>query len=145
MPSRRKVLLVDDNPDDIALTQRALLKNNMVNELRVVHDGSEAIAILDDMSEELPSIVLLDLKLPKVGGLEVLEHMRSSERTKLVPVVILTSSLEEEDRLKGYGLGANAYVRKPVDFGDFVEAVKHLGMFWLLLNEPPPTPPPAAA
>jgi CheY-like chemotaxis protein len=140
------ILLVEDNPDDEALTLRALKKNNITNGVVVARDGVEALDYLfatgahagRDLSRP-PQVVLLDLKLPKVDGLEVLRRVRADDRTKLLPVVILTSSNEEQDRLKGYGLGANSYVRKPVDFGQFIEAVRQLGLYWLLLNEKPPT------
>ena len=139
------ILLVEDNPDDEALTLRALRKNHIVNKVIVVRDGAEAIDWLsgtgphsDRDTSVMPAVVLLDLKLPKVDGLEVLRHIRDDERTKFLPVVILTSSKEEQDRLNGYVFGANSYVRKPVDFSQFTEAVKQLGMYWLLLNEPPP-------
>ena len=144
--NERSILLVEDNPDDEALTVRALHKNNIKNEVIVVRDGAEALEYLlgdathprrDD--EQLPQLILLDLKLPKVDGLEVLRRLRADRRTKLLPVVILTSSNEEQDRLKSYDLGANSYVRKPVDFNQFVEAVRHLGLYWLILNEPPPS------
>jgi two-component system response regulator len=139
------ILLVEDNPDDEALTLRALKKNNITNGVVVARDGVEALDYLfgtgnhagRDISR-LPQVVLLDLKLPKIDGLEVLRRVRADERTKLLPVVILTSSNEEQDRLMGYGLGANSYVRKPVDFGQFIEAVRQLGLYWLLLNERPP-------
>lgn len=138
------ILLVEDNPDDEALTLRALRKHNIVNEVVVAHDGVEALDYLFGSGawagrdpRVLPQVVLLDLKLPKVDGLEVLRRIRADERTRLLPVVILTSSNEEKDRVSGYGLGANSYVRKPVDFEEFVEAVKQLGLYWLVLNEPP--------
>ncbi len=141
----RKILLVEDNPDDEALTIRGLRKNNIRNEIVVAHDGVEALEHLfgtgvhagRDVREQ-PAIVLLDLKLPKLGGLEVLERIRADNRTKLLPVVILTSSKEEQDLVASYSLGANSYVRKPVDFIQFAEAVRQLGLYWLLLNEPPP-------
>lgn len=139
------ILLVEDNPDDEALTLRALKKNNILNEVVVARDGAEALDYLfcrgihagRDSSLQ-PSLVLLDLKLPKVGGLEVLKQMRANPPTQLVPVVILTSSKEEQDLINGYRLGANSYIRKPVDFGQFVEAVHSLGLYWLVLNEAPP-------
>lgn len=134
----KKILLVEDNPDDVDLTIRALRRNNIINEVIIARDGAEAISLLLNSSSELPSVVLLDLKLPKVDGLEVLRRIRSTPLTKLQPVVILTSSKEEQDLIESYSLGANSYVRKPVDFVQFTEAVKHLGMYWLLLNEPPP-------
>ncbi len=140
---QRVILLVEDNPDDEALTRRALAKNNIQNEVVVAHDGAEALNHLlgaDARAAPLPEVILLDLKLPKVDGLEVLRRIRADERTRLLPVVILTSSNEERDLLAGYGLGANSYIRKPVEFGQFVEAVRQLGLYWLVLNEPPPSP-----
>lgn len=139
------ILLVEDNPDDEALTLRSLRKNNILNQVEVTRDGAEALDYLfgtgayakRDLSR-MPAVVLLDLKLPKVDGLEVLRRIRSDERTKLLPVVILTSSKEEQDVVNGYRLGTNSYIRKPVDFNQFVEAVGNLGLYWLLLNEPPP-------
>jgi two-component system response regulator len=139
------ILLVEDNPDDEVLTLRALTKNKIQNEVVVAHDGVEALDFLFGTGSYEgrdigvgPQVILLDLKLPRIDGLEVLRRLRADERTRLLPVVILTSSLEEQDRIKGYGLGANSYVRKPVDFGEFVEAVRQLGLYWLILNEPPP-------
>ncbi|HXN65522.1 MAG TPA: response regulator [Candidatus Acidoferrales bacterium] len=139
------ILLVEDNADDEDLTLRALKKNNITNEVVVVRDGAEALDYLFGTgaytgrdTAVLPQVVLLDLKLPKVDGLEVLNRLRNDKRTKLLPVVILTSSVEEQDLLRGYDLGANSYVRKPVDFGQFTEAVRNLGLYWLLLNERPP-------
>lgn len=139
------ILLVEDNPDDEALTLRALKKNNIKNEVVIARDGAEALDYLFGTGkysgrdlDHVPQVVLLDLKLPKVEGLEVLRQVRANERTKLLPVVILTSSNEEQDRLKGYDLGANSYVRKPVDFNEFIEAVRQLGLYWLILNERPP-------
>lgn len=141
----KMILLVEDNPDDEALTVRALNKNKIANNLTVVRDGVEALDFLfctgpyaDRNSHETPEVILLDLKLPKVDGLEVLRRIRADERTRLLPVVILTSSKEEQDLIKSYSLGANSYIRKPVDFGQFVEAIHQLGMYWLVLNEPPP-------
>ena len=133
------ILLVEDNADDEALTRRALQKNNVKNELMVAHDGQEALDLLFS-GGRLPQLVLLDLKLPKIDGLEVLRRLRADERTKLLPVVILTSSTEERDLVDGYSLGANSYVRKPVDFTEFTEAARQLGLYWLLLNEAPPAP-----
>jgi two-component system, response regulator len=141
----KSILLVEDNPDDEALTRRAFQKNNVGNELVVVRDGAEALDYLfgtgpygdRDLSRQ-PQVVLLDLKLPKIDGLEVLRRLRADERTRMLPVVILTSSNEERDLVSGYSLGANSYVRKPVDFSDFTEAARQLGLYWLLLNEPPP-------
>ena len=141
------ILLVEDNPDDVQLTQRSLRKNNILNEVVVAKDGVEALDYLFGRGahagrdlKKLPVIVLLDIKLPKIDGIEVLRTIRQGERTRLLPVVILTSSKEESDLLNGYRLGANSYVRKPVDFVQFNEAIKHLGLFWLLWNEAPPIP-----
>ena len=146
--NERTILLVEDNPDDEELTIRALRKNGIVNDLVVARDGVQALDYLFGRGEwaerdtsVMPAVVLLDLKLPRVDGLEVLQHMRSDPRTQLVPVVVLTSSREEQDILKSYSLRVNSYVRKPVDFTQFSEAVKHLGMYWLLLNELPPRAP----
>lgn len=132
----RTVLLVEDNADDEALTLRALRKHNITNVV-VKRDGAEALDYLLG-GGPLPSVVLLDLKLPKVDGLEVLRRLRADARTRILPVVILTSSKEESDLLEGYGRGANSYIRKPVDFVAFMEAVRQLGVYWLELNEPPP-------
>jgi len=141
----RVILLVEDNPDDEALTLRALKKNNIGNRVVVARDGAEALDFLLGRETNgggdpniAPQVILLDLKLPKVDGLEVLRQLRANERTKYLPVVILTSSNEEQDLLKGYGLGANSYVRKPVDFNQFSEAVRQLGLYWLVLNEQVP-------
>ena len=141
------ILLVEDNPDDEALTLRALRSNNVPSDLVVARDGAEALEYLFATGRYegrdtslMPQVILLDLKLPRIDGLEVLRRMRAHERTRLLPVVILTSSVEENDRLGGYSLGANSYVRKPVDFAQFNEAVRQLGLYWLLLNEPPPSP-----
>lgn len=142
--TNRYILLVEDNPDDEALTIRALRKSNIANKVVVVRDGAEALSyLLGEGSEqaelaELPAVVLLDLKLPKIDGLEVLRRLRADERTHMVPVVILTSSKEESDLLTGYSRGANSYVRKPVDFEKFVTVAKQLGLYWLVVNEPPP-------
>lgn len=133
----RAILLVEDNPSDEELTLRALKKSNIMNPVTVVRDGAEALAFLFG-NNPLPQIILLDLKLPKVDGLEVLRELRANERTKLLPVVVLTSSVEEQDIIRSYGLGANSYVRKPVDFTQFVEAVRQLGLYWLVLNQPVP-------
>jgi two-component system response regulator len=140
------ILLVEDNPDDEALTLRAFRKNNVTSEIVVVRDGAEALDYLFGSGKYAnrdltvpPQVVILDLKLPKIDGLEVLRRIRAAPQTKLLPVVILTSSNEERDRLEGYGLGANSYVRKQVDFGQFLDAVRQLGVYWLLLNERPPT------
>jgi two-component system response regulator len=141
------ILLVEDNPDDEALTLRAFKKSNVRNEVVVVRDGAEALAYLfpgaggnggNGGDPPYPALVLLDLNLPKVGGLEVLHKMRADERTRLIPVVVLTSSKLEDDILDSYRNGANAYVRKPVKFSDFTAAVNALGVFWLLMNEPVP-------
>ena len=135
--SDKTILLVEDNPDDEALTLRAFQKNNITNAVAVARDGAEALAYLSS-GTDLPQLVLLDLKLPKVDGLEVLRRLRADARTRLLPVVILTSSTEERDLVESYRLGANSYVRKPVDFVEFVDAVRQLGLYWLLLNQPPP-------
>lgn len=141
----KTILLVEDNPRDEELTLRALQKHNIRNEVVVAHDGAEALdylfardAYAGRDASELPEVVLLDLKLPKIDGLEVLRRIRSEEKTKLLPVVILTSSDEERDLLDGYEAGCNSYVRKPVDFQQFAEAVRQLGLYWLVLNEGPP-------
>ena len=143
--STKTILLVEDNPDDEALTLRAFKKCNILNDVVVARDGQQAIDYLFGTGAhagrnvaDLPAVILLDLKLPKLDGLEVLRRLRADERTKLAPVVILTSSREERDIIEGYRLGANSYIRKPVDFVQFTEAVKQLGLYWLLLNEPPP-------
>ncbi|ODU45692.1 MAG: two-component system response regulator [Thiobacillus sp. SCN 63-374] len=143
--SDKSILLVEDNPDDAALTVHALETNNIGNRLVLARDGVEALDYLFCTGpyagrdpDDHPSVVLLDLKLPKIDGLEVLRRVRATESTRLQPVVILTSSNEEEDRIKGYALGANSYVRKPVDFDDFVRAAGQLGLYWLLLNQTPP-------
>ena len=132
------ILLVEDNPDDEKLTLRALKKNNIANPIEVVRDGQEAVDHLFDAANPLPAVVLLDLKLPKIGGLDVLARMRADARLKLVPVVVLTSSKEDSDVVSSYHLGCNSYVRKPVDFEQFSEAVRQLGLYWLVLNEPAP-------
>jgi two-component system response regulator len=139
------ILLVEDNPDDIELTMRAFRKNNIANNLQVTRDGVTALDYLfcrGEFSErnikETPRLILLDLKLPKMDGLQVLENLRANEYTRLVPVVILTSSREEQDLISGYKNGANSYVRKPINFNEFVEAVKNIGLYWLLINESPP-------
>lgn len=129
------LLLVEDNPSDEELTMRSLRKHNIVNEIVVAHDGVEALEILRDESRPLPNLVLLDLKLPRMSGLEVLQKIRAEERTKLLPVVVLTSSSQDEDIVSSYRMGANSYVRKPVRFSDFSEAVRQLGVYWLLINE----------
>ena len=139
------ILLVEDNPDDEALTLRALKKSNILNDVVVARDGSEALDYLFGTGAHAgrdtriqPQIVLLDLKLPKVDGLEVLKRMRADARTRLQPVVVLTTSNEERDVSASYKLGANSYIRKPVDFEQFMDAVRQLGLFWLVLNVPPP-------
>jgi two-component system, response regulator len=138
--TNRVILLVEDNPDDEALTLRALKTNNILNEVTVAHDGAEALEhLFTDGSADVrrPGLILLDLKLPKIDGLEVLRRIRADERTRFIPIVILTSSKQEEDVLASYRGGANAYIRKPVRFADFAQAVSTLGAFWLLLNEAP--------
>lgn len=144
----RTILLVEDNPDDEELTLRALTRNNISNQVIVVRDGQEAVDWLEGTgthsgrdANDIPALILLDLKLPKIDGLEVLRRLRGNPRTALVPVVILTSSKEERDRASGYQGGANSYVQKPVDFTAFVDAVRQLGVYWLMLNEPPPINP----
>lgn len=144
MSKGKAILLVEDDPDDEALTLRALRKNHILNRIVVVHDGAEALdyifcrgAFADRDANEHPQIILLDLKLPKVDGLEVLRQVRADERTRLQPIVILTSSKEEQDIVSSYRLGANSFIRKPVKFEEFNEAVRQIGMYWLLLNEPP--------
>jgi len=139
------ILLVEDNPDDEELTLRALRQNNILNQVSVARDGAEALDYLFCQGAykardplQRPAIVMLDLKLPKIDGLEVLRRVRADERTRLMPVVILTSSKEEQDLVNGYRLGANSYIRKPVDFNQFVTTVGQLGLYWLVLNEAPP-------
>jgi CheY-like chemotaxis protein len=141
----KMILLVEDNPNDEILTLRALKMSNIVNKVMVVRDGVEALDYLFGTglyagrdTSIVPQLILLDLKLPKMGGLEVLQRLRSSTLTKRLPVVIFTSSSEQEDMLRSYDLGANSYIRKPVDFQQFSEAAKQLGMYWLILNEAPP-------
>ncbi|WP_140631808.1 response regulator [Methylibium rhizosphaerae] len=144
----KDILLVEDNPDDAALTLRAFKRSHVMNSIHLVRDGIEALDFLFGRGEyasresgALPTLVILDLKLPKLDGLGVLRAIRAHERTKLLPVVILTSSKEEQDLISGYSLGANSYVRKPVDFAEFVEAVKVLGIYWLMMNQSPPERP----
>lgn len=137
--SMRPILLVEDNPDDEALTLRALAKNKIQNEVVVARDGAEALDwLFGDDRLGRPAVVLLDLKLPKVDGIEVLRRIRAAPATRTTPVVILTSSKEDQDLIAGYELGANSYIRKPVDFVQFTEAVRQLGLYWLILNEAPP-------
>jgi two-component system, response regulator len=141
------ILLVEDNPDDEALTLRAFKKNNIRNEVIIARDGVEAVDYLfgtgahagRDLSV-MPQVILLDLKLPKMDGFEVLERIRSSEAAQYLPVVILTTSSEDQDRIRGYDLGANSFVRKPVEFDKFIEAVRQLGLYWLIMNETAPVP-----
>jgi two-component system, response regulator len=136
----KHILLIEDNPDHAFLTQRALNKSNVANPVEIAKDGQEALDLLFDTARALPMLILLDLKLPKVDGLEVLKRLRANERTHRIPVVILSSSNDERDRAVGYDLGCNSYIRKPVDFDQFAEAVRGLGLYWLVLNEPPPLP-----
>jgi two-component system response regulator len=143
--TQRPILLVEDNPDDEALTLRAFKKNNIMNEVVVARDGIEALDFLFGTgshagrdTRDMPQVVLLDLKLPKLDGMEVLRRIRADERTSVLPVVILTSSKEERDVIEGYRQGCNSYVRKPVDFDEFLKAARQLGLYWLLLNEGPP-------
>jgi CheY-like chemotaxis protein len=147
MNGRKTILLVEDNANDEYLTLRALKKYNVANDVVVAHDGVEALDYLfctgphaNRDVRDLPVVVLLDLKLPKVDGLEVLRRVRNDERTRLLPVVILTSSNEERDVINGYKLGTNSYIQKPVDFAAFMDAVGHLGLYWLMLNQPAPSP-----
>jgi CheY-like chemotaxis protein len=139
------ILLVEDNPDDEMLTLRALKKNNILNDVVVAHDGVEALDYLFARGSYagrdtniMPEVILLDLKMPKVDGLEVLRQVREDARTRLLPIVVLTSSKEERDMIESYSLGANSYIRKPVDFIQFGDAVQQLGLYWLVLNVPPP-------
>ncbi len=141
----RIILLVEDNPDDEELTLRALRQGNVANEVAVARDGSEALEVLFCTGihaardpAQMPTVVLLDLKLPKLGGIDVLKRMRADPRTRLIPVVVLTSSSEEEDMVRSYESGANSYVRKPVEFAAFAAAVSQLGVYWMLLNQAPP-------
>lgn len=134
----RPILLVEDNPDDIELTLRAFRKSNIANNVEVARDGEEALAKLLGENCITPAVILLDLKLPKIDGIEVLRRIRANAHTKLYPVVILTSSREESDLINGYESGANSYIRKPVNFDNFIEAVGQLGLYWLVINEMPP-------
>ncbi len=138
MTSTNNILLVEDNADDRDLTIMVLKDSKIANEIDVAGDGEQALQYFEDQSRPLPALVLLDLKLPKIMGLDVLKRLRADERTKLVPVVVLTSSQEESDRYRSYVEGVNAYVVKPVEFDAFSEAVKAIGLFWLVINEPPP-------
>jgi CheY-like chemotaxis protein len=137
------ILLVEDNPDDVELTLHALKKNNIVNPVKIVRDGQQALDYLFYTGEyqlsdhDLPNVILLDLKLPKVDGIEVLQRVKGDRKTKLIPVVVLTSSKEESDLMKSYDLGVNSYIRKPVDFDQFVETVRQIGFYWMLINEQP--------
>ncbi len=144
--SEKLILLVEDNPDDEELTTRALRQAKIANEIMVARDGGEAVDFLFGLGahagrdlSRMPAVILLDLKLPKLSGLDVLKRLRADSRTKLIPTVILTSSSEDEDMLKSYEFGANSYVRKPVEFGAFANAVSQLGLYWMLLNQPPPS------
>lgn len=143
MPENKSILLVEDHPDDQALLLRAMKKNHIANEIVVTNDGEEALDYIygrgkfaDRDALVLPELVLLDLKLPKVSGFEVLQELRKDERTKYIPVVVLTSSIEEADMIRSYDLGANSFVQKPVDFEEFVSAVASLGLYWLVINKP---------
>jgi two-component system, response regulator len=140
MNSTNPIVLVEDNEDDIVLTRRALARNKIGNPLVIARDGAEALELLLSANGDSvnPAIILLDLQLPKVDGLSVLKRLRADPRTKLTPIVVLTSSKAEQDVVAGYDLHANSYIRKPVDFDQFTEAVRQIGMYWLLLNEPPP-------
>jgi len=142
-PKNMKILLVEDNPDDVELTLRVFKKYNIINQIIVARDGEEALEQLFNFrkgipKEERPNLILLDLKLPKVDGLEVLRQIKSHPLTQPIPVVILTTSKEESDLTKSYKLGVNSYIRKPVNFDNFIEVIRQLGLYWLLLNEPPP-------
>jgi len=143
--SEKMILLVEDNPDDEELTMRALRQAKVANDIVVARDGAEAVEFVFGEgrhagrdTSKMPAVILLDLKLPKLSGLDVLQRLRADARTRLVPIVVLTSSSEDEDMLKSYRSGANSYVRKPVEFGAFVGAVSQLGVYWVLLNQPPP-------
>lgn len=135
--NEKVILLVEDNPDDVDLTVRALKKNNISNRIEIARDGEQAIEYFKNEKNPMPVVVLLDIKLPKIDGHEVLEYIRNDLRCKMLPVVMLTSSNEESDMIKSYSSGANSYIRKPVDFDRFLEAVKQLGLYWLVLNENP--------
>ncbi|WP_425215577.1 response regulator [Tumidithrix helvetica] len=137
MVTLHEIILVEDNPDDERLTIRALRKGKVANEIRIARNGEEALRMVFN-ADPLPSVVLLDLKLPKIDGLEVLRQIRANERTRFLPVVVLTSSSEDRDIVESYSLGANSYVRKPVEFDRFTEAVSQLGLYWALINQPLP-------
>jgi CheY-like chemotaxis protein len=144
MPNNKKILLVEDSPDDVELTLRAFKKNNIINNIIVKRDGVEALdfffgkdGVVNKRNNDLPIVILLDLKIPKINGIEVLKKLKADERTRLIPVVILTSSKEQGDLLSCYRLGCNSYIRKPVDFNQFMDTVKQLGLYWLLINECP--------
>jgi two-component system, response regulator len=145
MSTRASILLIEDNQDDVILTLRAFKKAHVANPIQVVNDGEEALAYLfaeaGKETPQLPALILLDLNLPKIDGLTVLRRLRADERTRRLPVVVLTSSREERDIVGSYDLGANSFVRKPVDFDQFVEAARQLGLYWLMLNQPPPAVP----
>lgn len=145
MSSQVEILLVEDSPEDVELTLRALRRAKILNDVQVAEDGAEALDFLfcrgaykDRLFSHPPKLVMLDLKLPKIGGLDVLKAIRADDRTKAIPVVIFTSSKEQKDLITGYNLGVNAYVQKPVDFEQFGEAIRQVGMFWILVNQPPP-------
>jgi two-component system response regulator len=143
LKSTTNILLVEDNPDDVELTLHALKKNNIINPIEVIRDGQEAVDYLfykgnySNSTHPFPGLILLDLKLPKVDGIEILRRIKHDRKRKLIPVVVLTSSKEEKDIIESYNLGVNSYIRKPVDFDQFVETVKHIGFYWLLMNEHP--------
>ncbi|MCD4805923.1 MAG: response regulator [Desulfobacterales bacterium] len=142
-PEDIKILLIEDNPDDVELTLRAFKKHNLANHITVARDGEEALDIIFQHGKESaeglrPDLILLDLKLPKVDGMEVLRQIKENSETKVIPVIVLTSSKEESDLAESYQLGANSYIRKPVNFEKFTEVVMQLGLYWLLINEPPP-------
>jgi CheY-like chemotaxis protein len=149
MPSLRPILLAEDNPNDVELTLTALHTLNLANEINVVNNGAEVLDFLNRRGQfaqrgsTLPAVILLDLKMPRVDGLEALRQIRANPETRTIPIVILTSSREESDLVRGYELGANSYVVKPVDFEQFISAVSQLGIFWAIVNEPPPAPKPA--
>lgn len=140
MPEQHTLLIIEDNPDDVELTMLALEQANMEENIVIATDGAEAIDYLfsDTTSHPLPDLILLDLQLPKVSGLEVLQRIRSDAKTKMLPIVILTTSNEEVDRLQGYSLGCNSYIRKPVNYDEFVNVIQQMGLYWLILNSPPP-------